>query len=468
MIIDDDARYGAWLTAHVGAVLPEAQVEFVDIPEFEQRRGTVRFQDWDVLLLAMNFGNSPEDTAAEGLVWLRRLRDQTLLPPVIAIAAGGNELTAVRAIRLGASDYLPKHLLTPSRLNTAIKIALRAVARRRAADRSRRDEPAAAPRSAPPGGRARLPRSLIPRYAILDVLGESDRAVVYLATSFELDSLVALKVTRAGDDALPAADGAAREHAARQDFAREYEVISAIHDPSVIDIYDYGVHDGLEYLAMEYFPRGDLKARLQHPMDAEDALDYVRRIARALGVVHAAGLVHRDLKPPNIMLRENDEVVLIDFGLARQMHAEITTTSTGMLRGSPYYMSPEQAQGLPLDARSDLYSLGVVLFEMLTGRKPFTGTSAIEVLQRHVTAPVPPLPTEHAHLQPLIDRLLAKTPARRYASAEELLVALAQAAGPGVDDAGSTAGRAGAAAQAHDVAGEDSDDDRETPSAALA
>ncbi len=462
MIIDDDARYGAWLTAHVGAVLPEAQVEFVDIPEFERRRDTVRFQDWDVLLLAMNFGSNPEDVAAEGLGWLRRLRDQTLLPPVIAIAAGGNELTAVRAIRLGASDYLPKHLLTPTRLNTAIKIALRAVERRRAADRARRDEPAPAPRPAPPGGRARLPRSLIPRYAILDVLGESDRAVVYLATSFELDALVALKVTRTDEQPIPNADGPQHERAARQDFAREYEVISSIHDPSVIDIYDYGVHDGLEYLAMEYFPRGDLKARLQHPMDVGDALDYVRRIARALGVVHAAGLVHRDLKPPNIMLRDNDEIVLIDFGLARQMHAEITTTSTGMLRGSPYYMSPEQAQGLPLDARSDLYSLGVVLFEMLTGRKPFTGTSAIEVLQRHVTAPIPLLPAGHAHLQPLIDRLLAKSPARRYASVEELLVALAQAAG---GTAGSVGGES--AGRAHPGVDADGEDD-EAPAAALA
>jgi len=463
MIIDDDARYGAWLTAHVGAVLPDAQVEFVDIPEFERRRDTVRFQDWDVLLLAMNFGNSPEDSAAEGLGWLRRLRDQTLLPPVIAIAAGGNELTAVRAIRLGASDYLPKHLLTPTRLSTAIKIALRAVERRRAADRARRSDATPAPRSTPPGGRARLPRSLIPRYAILDVLGESDRAVVYLATSFELDTLVALKVTRSDEEALPPADGVVRERPAHQDFAREYEVISSLHDPSVIDIYDYGMHDGLEYLAMEYFPRGDLKARLQHPMDVADALDYVRRIARALGVVHAAGLVHRDLKPPNIMLRDNDEIVLIDFGLARQMHADVTTTSTGMLRGSPYYMSPEQAQGLPLDARSDLYSLGIVLFEMLTGRKPFTGTSAIEVLQRHVTAPVPQLPAAHASLQPLLERLLAKTPAKRFASAEELLVALAKATGAG------TAREVAAPPGGDDQADEDrGDDPRDAPNAALA
>lgn len=437
LIIDDDARYGAWLSAHVGAVLPDAQVEFIDIPEFERRRREVTYRNRDALLLAMNFGDGPDDAAAEGLDWLRQLRDQTLLPPIIAIAQGGNELTAVRAIRLGASDYLPKRLLTPSRLGTAIKIALRAVERRRAADLVRKAEapppPTRGAARAGPGGRSRLPRNLVPRYAILDVLGESDRAVVYLATSFELDALVALKVTRADESGNP--DAAA--HAAHLPFAREYEAIAAIHDPAIIDIYDYGIHDGLEYLAMEYFPRGDLKARLQHPMAPAEALGYLRRIARALVVVHAAGLIHRDLKPPNVMLRENDSIVLIDFGLARPMRGDSTTTRTGMLRGSPYYMSPEQAQGAALDARSDLYSLGVVLYEMLTGRKPFTGASAIEVLQRHVSAPVPPLPAALAYLQPLIDRLLAKAPEQRFASAGELLAALgatpATASAPAAD-----------------------------------
>ena len=447
LIIDDDARYGAWLTAHVGAVLPDANVEFVGIPEFERRRSKVHFRDFDALLLAMNFGASPEDAAADGLDWLRRLRDQTELPPIVAIAAGGNELTAVRAIRLGATDYLPKQLLTPARLATSIKIALRLVERRRNNERARK---AAAPPptrlpalAAATAARARLPRNLIPRYAILDVLGESDRAVVYLATSFELDALVALKVTRAGDDEAQLIDGGGSVvRGAKQHFAREHETLTSIHDPSIIDIYDYGVHDGLEYLAMEYFPRGDLKARMQHPMAAEEALDYLRKIARALGVVHAAGLVHRDLKPPNVMLRENDEIVLIDFGLARAMSGEATTTHTGLLRGSPYYMSPEQAQGATLDARSDLYSLGIVLHEMLSGRKPFMGDTAIEVLQAHVSSPVPPLPAEHAALQPLVDRLLSKVPSQRFASAAELLAAL-----PGADSAAPDA--AGAAAAAH-------------------
>lgn len=442
LIVDDDARYGAWLSAHVGAVLPDAHIEFIDIQEFSRRRGRVQFRDWDALLLAMNFGASIDDASAEGLGWLRRLRDQTQLPPIIAIASGGNELTAVRAIRLGASDYLPKHLLTPARLSTALKIAMRSVERRRHSESTRKPDtppPTRMPAAgAVPGAQARLPRSLIPRYAILDVLGESDRAVVYLATSFELDALVALKVSRLEDEPQSAAADSATGHAARQNFGREYEALAAIHDPSIIDIYDYGIHEGREYLAMEYFPRGDLKARLQHPMEADEALDYLRRIGRALQVVHAAGLVHRDLKPPNVMLRENDEIVLIDFGLARSVSAATTTTHTGMLRGSPYYMSPEQAQGASLDARSDLYSLGIVLFEMLTGRKPFVGATAIEVLQNHVSAPIPRLPAEHAALQPLLDRLLAKLPGQRFASAEELLAALPGAEGQAPGAAPST------------------------------
>jgi serine/threonine protein kinase len=124
------------------------------------------------------------------------------------------------------------------------------------------------------------------------------------------------------------------------------------------------------------------------------------------------------------MLRDQDEVALIDFGLARNLEGGLQSTRTGVLRGSPYYMSPEQALGEELDPRTDLYSLGVIFFEMLLGRKPYTGSSAIEVLQEHVNAPLPQLPPNLAHHQPVLNRLLAKSRDERYASAEELLAAL--------------------------------------------
>jgi serine/threonine protein kinase len=175
---------------------------------------------------------------------------------------------------------------------------------------------------------------------------------------------------------------------------------------------------------MEYLPRGDLKARMQQPLNEHETLRYIAQIASALQIVHHAGLLHRDLKPPNVMLRENGDVALIDFGLARALDGSTPSTRTGVLRGSPYYMSPEQAMGELLDARSDFYSLGIMFYEMLTGKKPYTGGSAMDVLQQHVNAPLPMLPKALAHHEPLLLKMMAKSREDRFASAEEILVAL--------------------------------------------
>jgi DNA-binding response OmpR family regulator len=407
LIVDRDARYREWLRNHLGVLFPEGAVSAVDAREFESRMETLTRQDFDLVMFVAQFGYSPEDPHSEGLEWLRLLRDLPDFPAVIALAEDGNELTAVRALQLGALDYLPKRLVSPDRLRTAVKLALRRVE----LDAAQAAEPAEESSDA-----SRIARSLrdpIPGYTIRKTIGESDKALVYLANSEKLGTDVALKVTKSEND----------DQEEQQVFAREYQALSALQNPAIVTIYDYGTNAGREFLAMEYFPRGDFKSRLLRGILEADALRYLEQIARALQVVHEAGILHRDLKPPNLMLRENDTLVLIDFGLARSVGG--AHTRTGVLRGSPYYMSPEQALGEDLDGRTDLYSLGILFYEMVTGRKPYTGHSAIDVLQQHVTAPIPQLPHSHLHLQSLLEGFIAKSRGVRFATANQAIEAIA-------------------------------------------
>jgi len=449
LVVEDDVRYAEWLRHHLDVLCPRASVSVLNLAEFERWCSNFSGRDCDLLLLGCRFGASPEDPGSSGLGLLRRLRDQPAAPAVIAIAEDGNELTAVRALQLGALDYLPKKLLTPERLSTSVRVALRRVERRvqrrlaslasmeqdRAAQAARantaeqaggnaaagNEAPTATAQALPPPGVVALltapaGEDFIPGYTLRLKVGESEKAAVYLASSAARGHNVALKVSKTLRD----------EVAGRQFLEREYTAVQAIKSPLVVEIYDYGVHAGYEYLAMEYLPRGDLKARILRGVTEREALQYLQRIASALQVVHQAGLIHRDLKPPNVMLRENDAVALIDFGLARQIDGGTTSLQTGqtaVLRGSPYYMSPEQALGEQLDGRSDFYSLGIILYEMLTGSKPYTGATALDVLQQHVNAPAPQLPQSLERYQPLLTRLVTKARADRFATAAEIISA---------------------------------------------
>ncbi|HXN79798.1 MAG TPA: protein kinase [Steroidobacteraceae bacterium] len=397
LIVGEERELRTWLRHHIEILWPDAAVEEIEPGELQLRAAGLTTKNLDLIALSAQCGEALEEPIA-GLEPLRRLLRGDDIPPVVVIASGGNELSAVRAMRLGAADYLPRGLLNAQRLATALRLALR-TRRRRPPTRAR---PAKA-----------LPRRIdpshldLPQYAILHKLGESSRAVVYFAHSITLGRNVALKISK------PTVEDAQES----REFAREYAAICAVQHRSVVEIYDYGFHAGREFIAMEYFPCGDLKTRLQQPMSVAESLGYALRICGALRVIHGAGLIHRDLKPPNVMLREDGSVVLIDFGLAKGLDSTGQSTAIGVLRGSPYYMSPEQAQGVPLDARSDLYSVGVMLFEMLTGAKPYVGNSAVDVMQQHVHGPRPRLPAELSTFEALLNRFMSRERDRRFPDA---------------------------------------------------
>ncbi|MFC6279677.1 MULTISPECIES: protein kinase domain-containing protein [Polaromonas] len=259
-------------------------------------------------------------------------------------------------------------------------------------------------------------------YRITEKIGSGGMTEVYLAER-EKDGLpIVLKILDSrGKDA--------SQHLVR--FIQEYALLSGIQHPHVIRIYDQGFTDEHAYIAMEYFERGDLRRLFGPEMTEQRALTVIREIAQALQAIHASGIVHRDIKPENIMLRVDGSVALADFGIAKSMReAEslgLTQTRHGDVVGTPYYLSPEQAGGRLTTTQSDLYSLGVMMFEMLAGKRPFIAESLELLLAKHLHADTPALPAAHAHLQAIVNKLMHKDLAVRYASAADLLEDLALA-----------------------------------------
>ena len=203
-------------------------------------------------------------------------------------------------------------------------------------------------------------------------------------------------------------------------FIQEYGLISKLESPYVVRIFDQGFTDRHVYIAMEYFANGDLRARMKRGVTPAESLILLENIALALEAIHAHGIIHRDLKPENIMFRADDSLAIVDFGIAKQVSDASSITQAGHILGTPYYLSPEQAKGETLDERSDLYSTGIMLFEMLARRRPFQADTPIAMVHKHINEPIPRLPAGLERFQELVDCLMAKDPASRFANARSL------------------------------------------------
>ena len=252
----------------------------------------------------------------------------------------------------------------------------------------------------------------IPGYRIEREVGRGGIATVYLARQESLDRNVALKVM---------SPALVSESSFTERFLREGQTIARLNHPCIVTIYDIEVVDFQPYIAMEYLSGGSLKEKLRARISPQAALAVIGQITAALSYAHRKGVVHRDVKPENILFRDQKSAVLTDFGIAKTAAKDPNLTTAGIIIGTPRYMSPEQADGRGADHRSDVYALGVILYELLTGTAPYDGKDSIGLLYAHINEPIPQLPGELSGFQALIDGMMAKDPKQRMRDCAEVM-----------------------------------------------
>jgi serine/threonine protein kinase/CheY-like chemotaxis protein len=401
LLVEEDPKVRSLLRHHLSCRWPEVQISAH--PPLQRGPLPPEFlaQGYDAVLL------SPPTEEDDGIGVLHDLRSRAGFAPVIFMMPREQPTLRERAMEAGAYGVVVRSRIDHEGFLKMLEAAGRD--HRRALADWRISPEAVDSR--------RFGEARIPEYRRARLLARGSVSQLYVAESEKAGTLVVLKVTPSQRD----------ESGIDQVFARflqEYEIAQRVRHPNIVRLYELGVADDHAYLAMEYFQRGDLRRRMKGGISPSEALGFASQVSRALGALHAAGILHRDLKPGNVMLRMDDQVALIDFGLAKHEALDYDITDTGMIFGTPHYMSPEQGHGQDLDPRSDLYSLGVMLFEMLTGRKPYTADNPMAIIYMHRNAPTPRLPEALVDLQPLLDQMMSKDVEERFKNASEAMRAI--------------------------------------------
>lgn len=343
----------------------------------------------------------------DGYGLLEQLRADPLTAgiPLIFLSARTASADRRRGMNLGADDYLGKPF-THDELLEAVSA------------RIKRNQTLGIANTLPkPGvslGAATKvhPPVAVKGYRILRKIGSGGMSEVFLAVRESDQRELALKVLDTGND---------EDVALLHRFIQEYALLAQIDHPNVAKIYDQGISDAHAYLSMEYFAGGDIKRRIAAGMTQNQALGVTVQVALALVQIHALGIVHRDVKPDNLMLRQDGSVALIDFGIAKHAEHALGHTIHGEIVGSPYYLSPEQASGRPVSAASDIYCLGVIFHEMLTGERPYAADRVEVLLAQHLFSPTPRLAPQQRTMQDLLDKMMHKDPALRLGSAQAVV-----------------------------------------------
>jgi serine/threonine protein kinase len=400
LLIEEDAERCAHIRQRLVTWRPRAELVVHDPVARGALEPEFLAQGYDAVLLA------DEWRGGSGVTWARELAARPGFAPLVLLSRKADAAVARDAAAIGAwavcGDDL-EHETFAQVLAAVERHQVHARALWRTSEAGRESQ--------------RFGEAFIRDYRRIRRLASRATTDLFVAESERAGSLVVLKVARDAQE-----DDAAIDPFAR--FLQEYEIAQRIASPDVVRLYDLGVSDEHAWLVMEYFRLGDLRRRMRSGLTPREALQFAVAIAAALATIHAAGVLHRDLKPGNVLLRDDGGIALIDFGLSKDAALAVDVTDAGTIFGTPHYMSPEQGHAEPIDARSDLYSLGVILFEMFAGEKPYRAENPMAIVYKHRREPVPRLPERFAALQPVLERLLAKEPADRYASASEAAAAL--------------------------------------------
>ncbi|MEQ1517041.1 MAG: serine/threonine-protein kinase [Usitatibacteraceae bacterium] len=413
-VIDGSAGYRAVLAAFLLAQWPEATIEEVD-PFAETLRGIgLAFgTNADIILLG-GIG-----TTAEAIASLERLHARDHCPPVILMVARELAPQVPLMMEAGAASVLFKDAFSRNTLIDTIAALLDQSATGKRATQSPEPETFGEFSFIAAGQCHTL---VIPHFQFLGTLGASGLAHVFNAERIEDRKRVVIKIQLT----TPHHGADARA------FGERYRLVNALKGHHVVRYLDAGVADSWPYVVLEHLAGGDLRrrmlgAKLDLPADGgitpREAVHILSQLCGALNTFHANNFAHMDLKPENIFFR-GDDIVLIDFNISTRFGHVARNRITGDVLGSPFYMSPEQGQGLAIDGRSDLYSAGVIFYEMLTGALPYTGESAAQIIYRHIHDEIPLLPARVRAYQPIIDTLMAKDREQRVASAAALATML--------------------------------------------
>ncbi len=435
LVIDDSSDYRALLKQLIVSNYPNAQVEEYDpdmkgIPEKSRN-----WKEVSMVLLDYDLGLENEN----GLDWLQIMMTYPDMPPIVILTTETSTTTTVRALKLGAANYLLKTDINSDNIVSKFTESFELAGLNQESSMSTSkhgdnlNDDAMFDLTAMPALENILteetqapdfadisddnePHIIIPGYSILKEIAKGGMSTVLLAKRLEDNLDVVLKVlfTKGLEDS----SGLKR-------FIQEYDLISAMNHPHIIRIYERAFASEFAYIALEYLPQGDLSKRILDGISTETAMSYLRQIALGLGAIHKLNIIHRDLKPRNILFHDDGRLIITDFGAAKIISDKMKEiTMNNMVVGTPYYMSPEQCSGMKLDRRSDIYSLGVLFYLMLTGKKLFTANSISMLIQAHINDPIPELPVELSKYQPLIEGMLAKDPDERFQIVDELIAGI--------------------------------------------